>query len=174
MLISESNQYLYAARGPLDAKALVKTYGDLVDIDNWTIDGTFVAYNGMIVAVWLDSADAANNGIYYLFDPSVTTVLKKPDVTNHDNWHKISDKVDLSGLYAAIERIEERVAAIEDEDKLHTYGYRNLFPSEGQSGHMYVAVDEQQTYVWFNDEYIPVGGTKYEEPTIIFGGDSGV
>ena len=35
---------------------------------------------------------------------------------------------------------------------------------------MYVAVDEQKTYVWFDDAYVPVGGSDYEEPQVIHGG----
>jgi hypothetical protein len=166
----KADQQLFKGRGPLDAKSLVKTYSDLLNIDNWTVEGNLVAYNGMIVAVWLDKTELANNGIYYLFDPAVTSPVKKPDVTNPDHWHKISETVDLSSIETAISDHEERLTALEDDNKLHTYGYRAGFPTEGQTGHMYVAVDEQKTYVWFNNEYIPVSGSEYEEPELIFGG----
>jgi hypothetical protein len=39
---------------------------------------------------------------------------------------------------------------------------------------MYIAADEGKTYIWFNDDYLPVGGGDYEEPTTIYGGDSGI
>lgn len=169
---NKADQLRFKGRGPLDAKSLVKTYAELLNSSTWTIDGTLVAYNGMIVAVWLDKTDAANNGIYYFFDPAVTSVIKQKDadVTNPDNWHKISDKVDVSGIQELIDALDSRVSALEDEDKLHTYGYRTGFPSEGEVGHMYVAVDEQKTYVWFDDAYVPVGGSDYEEPQVIHGG----
>ena len=128
----KADQLLYKSRGPLDYKSLVKTYADLLNIDTWTVDGTLVAYNGMIVAVWLDKVDAANNAIYYLFDPTVTSALKKPDPTNAANWHKISDKVDVSGIQELIDALDSRVSALEAEDKLHTYGYRAGFPSEAK------------------------------------------
>ena len=83
-----TDQQLYKARGPLDAKQLKKTYASLLDVDTWTEEGTLVAYNGMTVAVWLDS-DTAKNGIYFFFDPAVTTALKKPDVTKASNWHRL-------------------------------------------------------------------------------------
>lgn len=169
---NKADQLRFKGRGPLDAKSLVKTYAELLDAETWDVDGTLVAYNGMIVAVWLDKTDTANNGIYYLFDINVTSALKKPDVTNAANWHKISDKVDLSSIEASIEDLETRVSALEDEEKLHTYGYRNLFPETGEDGHMYVAVDEKKTYVWANNDYIPVGGSEYVEPNVIYGGSA--
>lgn len=168
-VLNISNQYKYTGKGPFDAKSLVKTYADLINTATWTTNGNIVAYNGMIVAVWLDKTDVASNGIYYLFDPSVTSTRQSPDVTNHANWHKISETVDLSSIETAISDHEERLAALEDEDKLHTYGYRSGFPTEGQTGHMYIAVDEHKTYVWFNDEYITVGGSD-DEYTEINGG----
>jgi hypothetical protein len=72
------------------------------------------------------------------------------------------------------ESFETRIDALEAEEKLHTYGYRAGFPSEGQDGHMYVAVDEQKTYVWFNNDYLVVGTNNegYDEPQLIYGGDA--
>lgn len=169
---NKADQLRFKGRGPLDAKSLVKTYADLLDSTTWTIEDNLIAYNGMIVAVWLDKTAPANNGIYYLFDANVTSALKKPDVTNAANWHKISDKVDLSSIEESIENLESRVSALEEEDKLHTYGYRATFPEVGVDGHMYVAVDEKKTYVWFNNNYTPVGGSEYEEPAVIFGGSA--
>ena len=88
-----STQYIYSGKGPFDAKALVKTHSALLEDTTWTIqvDGNdvFVAYNGMIVSVWGDTAE--NNGVYYLQDSAVTTTLGKPDVTNSANWHKLGE-----------------------------------------------------------------------------------
>lgn len=84
-----STQYRYSGKGPFDAKSLVKTYAELLDSTTWTVDGTLVAYNGMIVSVWLDTAE--NNGVYYLHDSTVTTTLGKPDVENSANWHKLGE-----------------------------------------------------------------------------------
>ena len=45
----------------------------------------------------------------------------------------------------------------------------------GEEGHMYVAVDEQKTYVYFDDNYLVVGEINDEAvsaPDIIFGGSA--
>lgn len=171
MAIKISNQYSYVGKGPFDAKSLVKTYAELKEPTTWTIDNTFIAYNGMIVAVWLDKDDSTRNGIYYLFDSAVTSTRQSPNVADDANWHKISETVDLSAIESTLADHETRIAALEDEEKLHTYGYRKGFPTTGQTGHMYVAVDEQKTYVWFNDDYVPLGGDT-TEPEIIYGGSA--
>ena len=166
------DQLIYKGRGPLDARSVVKTYTDLTAAETWTYDNTLVAYNGMLVAVYLDS-DSTKNGIYYLFDPAVTKPIDKPTVTNEDNWHKLSD---ADGLVDKLIALSDRITALEEEESdVITYGYRTGFPATGEAGKLYVAADEQKSYVWFNDDYLPVsGGTDYEEPEIIYGGDSGI
>lgn len=73
-----------------------------------------------------------------------------------------------------LESFDNRLTALENEDKLHTYGYRAGFPTEGIEGHMYVAADEQKTYIWYKNEYLLVGGgdSSYEEPDVIYGGSA--
>ena len=166
----KTDQLLYKSRGPLDAKSLVKTYADLIDIETWTYDDTLVAYNGMIVAVYLDKVSAENNGIYYLFDPAVTKITHKPDVANEANWHKLADS---DGLVSKLSAIDARLALLEEEESdVVTYGYRSGFPAEGEANKLYIAADEGKSYIWFNGGYLAVGGSdsSYEEPTIIHGG----
>ena len=97
-----SNQLLYTGKGPLDYKSLVQTYTDLKNVATWTVvqDGkeVFTAYNGMIVAVWLNKADSSKNGIYYLHDSSVVSGRGTPDVTIDSNWHKIAEVSDLEAF----------------------------------------------------------------------------
>lgn len=165
----KADQLLYKGRGPLDAKSLVKTYAQLTQISTWTYDDTLVAYNGMLVAVYLDTV-SANNGIYYLFDPAVTKVLHKPDVTNEANWHKLAD---VDGLVAKLSAIDTRLTALEEkESDVVTYGYRSGFPAVGELNKLYVAADEGKSYVWINNDYMPIGGGSYEEPTVIYGGSA--
>lgn len=116
MLIAELNQYKYAARGPLDAKSLVRTYADMLSVTTWQVDtdGRKVngAYNGLVTAVWLNKTDTSKNGIYYLHDASVTSTLGIPDVTKAENWHKVAELSDLTDLLA---KIANNAKAITDE-----------------------------------------------------------
>jgi hypothetical protein len=96
----KTDQQVYLNKGPLDAKQLKKTYAELLKVDNWTYDNKFTAYNGMIVAVWLDTT---KNGIYYLFDSTITSAFGgNPDVTNPNNWHRLSDAKAIDGLEGQI------------------------------------------------------------------------
>ncbi len=98
-----TTNYLYTGKGPFDAKMLVSTYAELY------AEGTFPsgsAYNGMLVAVGLNKDDPSKNGIYYLYDSSVTTKFKSPTTTTEANWHKL---VELS----EIDSIKERIDALE-------------------------------------------------------------
>jgi hypothetical protein len=174
--IQSGNQQFYTGKKPLDSKALVQTFADLLDANTWlNNDGEIAAYNGMLTAVWLDKVDSVlsdKNGIYLLFDPTVTSTRKAtPDVTKEENWHKLVEIDDLTEKLAAI---DERLTALEEDSDVITYGYRKDFPSVGEVNKMYVAADEGKTYIWFNDDYLFVGGGDYEEPTMIYGGDSGI
>ena len=111
----KSDQLLYQSRGPLDPRSLVKTYADLLNIDTWTYDDVLVAYNGMLVAVYLDKVAASNNGIYYLFDSSVTKITHKPDVTSSANWHKLGGIESLPGLAEQISTLQDALAKIQSE-----------------------------------------------------------
>lgn len=121
-LINISNQYRYAGRGPFDAKTLVKTQADLLKTETWQVtEGSktvTVAYNGLIVAVWADK-DTSLNGIYYLHDKSVTSVLKTPDFTSLNNWNRLCSiddfkniKQQLEGLSSAVETVAAKVAEL--------------------------------------------------------------
>lgn len=167
-----SDQYKYTGRGPFDAKAIVKEYADLFDVSKWTSDGNIIAYNGMITAVWLNKADTSKNGIYFLFDPLVTSTIKKPDVTVEANWHKLAEMSELTDFVQNLSELEARVTALEEDSDVITYGYRSGFPTVGVTDKLYIAADEGKSYIWFNDEYLPVGSNSYEEPEIIFGGSA--
>lgn len=169
-----TTNYEIQVRKPFDARTLVTSYGDLLTKSNWIKEGTesqIVAYNGMIVAV-ADTSDTSKNGIYFLFDVECTTYLKSPDVTNEANWIKVGETTDISDFVARISNIEEELVDFDDritelENKVvETYGYRSGFPTTGVEGRLYVAVDEQRTYVWTNAEFVPVGAN----PDIIYGG----
>lgn len=179
------DQYRYAGKGPLDAKALIAKFSLLREPTTWTakmVDPSthvetevFTAYNGMMVAVWQDTD--TNNGIYFLHDPNCKTVLKTPDVTTAENWHKLGSIKDLSGLSTQIEAIQKELEAVKsDIDGLQDSATvvaetKTAFPEVGMPGRIYVATQEAMTYVWYNNDYLPVGdGGDNDEIQIISGG----
>lgn len=183
-----SSNYEVSIRKPLDARSLVPAYESLLIKDNWiNSEGTVVAYNGMLVAV-ANTTDTSKNGIYFLFDPNCTSKLKSPNVEDESNWTKIGETSDISDFTTRLTNIESqlsditdnltdldaRISALENESHVETIGYRADFPVTGEPNKLYVAVDEQKSYVWVNNDYLPVGGSEYEEPTTIYGGDSGI
>jgi hypothetical protein len=172
-VIKTSNQQLYTGKGPADYKTLVKTYADLLSEATWTVDGSIVAYNGMITAVWCDT-DAENNGVYFLLDPEVKTARGTPKVAIEANWHKLTEMSELVELAERVIALEDQLAGVEEDRDIITYGYRSGFPTEGEVNKLYVAADEGKSYVWFSDSYLLVGSAtgEYEEPQLIYGGSA--
>ena len=175
-----TTNYEVTVRKPFDARTLVTSYEDLLVKDNWLKSGTsqLIAYNGMIVSV-ADTSNVSKNGLYMLFDINCNTALKSPDVTVESNWLKIGDNSDisdllerLSGIEGEIEGIKSRLDALEKYSDVETIGYRVDFPVPGTPNKLYIAVDEKKSYVWFNGDYMPVGGSSYEEPSVIYGGSA--
>lgn len=170
-IIETGSQFVYAGKGPLDSKALVKTFAELTDRNTWLVNGASTAYNGMIVSVWLNKEDTTKNGIYYLFDPACTTTIKNPDVTNEENWIKLggvenaSELVDqLKNIQTQLDSLSSRVDALEaNGSEVVTYAYRSTFPAEGQASKLYVAADQQRTYVWVDGTGYMLVGTGFEE-----------
>lgn len=179
-LLSTTNQYSIKGRSPLDAKALVKTYADLLNPATWMVEGVISAYNGMITAVWLNLADTKQNGVYFLHDPAITSTRgNPPDVTNPNNWHKLGGIDNLPGLVEQItgiqndlEQVKEDVEDLQDSATI-VRDSRAAFPQTGLPGRIYVATKEAMTYVWYNGDYLPVGdGGDNAEIQIIHGGDA--
>ena len=177
MMLRDTN-YEVTIRKPLDARSLVKSYSALLNEDNWLNEaGKSIAYNGMLVAV-ADTDNTTYNGLYFLFDPNCKSILKSPDVTKENNWVKIGETTDISGLVTRLSTIETELDSIERrlttletaESDVQTYGYRSGFPAEGKPNILYVAVDEERSYVWVNDKYLAVGSDSGGQPEVIFGG----
>lgn len=112
MALNITSNYLYTGKGPFDSKMLVKTYADL------TAEGTFTSgsvYNGMLVAVGLNTADASKNGVYYLYDATVTSAFKSPDASVEGNWHKLCELSELTELEARVAALESVAGGIDEE-----------------------------------------------------------
>lgn len=179
-----STQYRYSGKGPFDAKQLVKTYTDLISEATWLSDsGSMIAYNGMIVAVWLDKNEdkslSDKNGVYFLFDPAVTSTIKKPDVTNEANWHKLGGINDLPGLSDQLDNLQQELDTVKSEiDELQESATEVVetfeqLPNQGKPGKLYIVTADATTYVWYNDKYLLVGdGADESDIQIIHGGSA--
>ncbi len=173
-------QYVYTGRGPLDPKSLVDTYAQLTNAATWTEGSSIIAYNGMIVAVWNNTTDTSKNGVYFFHDATVTSKFNTPDVTNEANWHRLGGINSLPGLADQIAELESDLdqikADVKDLQDAATIikDTKEEFPKEGLPGKIYVATKEATTYVWYNNEYMPVGdGTSNDvEIQIIHGGNA--
>jgi hypothetical protein len=181
-IIKTTNQYKVASNKPIDTKALVKTYAELISKTTWqttndkgnTVD---IAYNGMLTAVWLNNVDPTKNGIYFLHDPAVTGIFGVPDVTNEANWHKLGTIDALPGLTEQITALQSELETIKsDVDELQDSATEvvDLFeklPEIGKSGKLYVVTEDATTYVWHNGKYLLVGdGADDADIQIIHGG----
>ena len=79
-----------------------------------------------------------------------------------------------------LESFETRLQALENTERTHVYGYKYLFPVEGQRDHIYVAEDEHRTYIYADNRYIHIAdkfdtedhddNPETPEVRIIFGG----
>lgn len=177
------NNYEVNEKKPYDSRMLVSTYADLTDKSNWlaldpdTLEPTSatVVYNGLLVAV-ANKDDVEHSGLYMLFDK---TNKKNPNVELEENWLKIGENSDISdfverltGIENEINSIIDRLDALEGYSDVETIGYRKDFPVPGTPNKLYIAADESKSYVWFNDDYMVIGGSDYEEPTLIYGGSA--
>ena len=176
MFLRNTN-YEVTVKKPLDARALVKTYDDLLLDTNWLDNGKSIAYNGMLVAV-ANTSDTSKNGLYFLFDINCTSFLKSPDVTKEEHWIKIGETSEIgdfaeriSKINTKLEELDSRVTDLE-ERQTEVFGYRSGFPDVGVENKLYVAVDEEKSYVWVNDKYLPISGSTDGsiEPDVIYGG----
>jgi hypothetical protein len=171
--ISLSSQYYYNNNGPLDAKSLVDKFELLTSADTWKDqEGNIIAYNGMLVAVWRErNENAYKNGIYFFHDGTTKRLPPVESIQDESNWHKLTELSDIADFESRLSALENA----EQESDVITYGYREGFPVEGEEGKLYIAADEKKSYVWFNGEYLAVGGSdgsNYEEPDVIYGGSA--
>lgn len=101
-------------------------------------------------------ADLIENGWYLTTDTAEVYIALRSvagDSTSPLELRKLND-CDIDNDLD-LDSFESRLQALEAE-RTHVYGYRKDFPTEGQRDHMYVATDEKRTYVFANNQYLPV------------------
>lgn len=177
---NRDSNYEVSIKKPLDARSLVKTYNDLLNKDNWVnANGGPIVYNGMIVAVWLNTDDPSKNGVYFLHDSSVTNAKGTPDVTKESNWHRLGGIDNLPGLadqiasiQTSLEQLQNEVGELQDSATEVVELFEQL-PEAGKTGKLYVVTEDATTYVWHNGKYLLVGdGADETDIQIIHGGSA--
>lgn len=93
------------------------------------------------------------NGYWYLTNDTAEVYVCL-EVDGHLRLKKINE-CNIDQDFAGFESFEDRLEALE-ADRTHVYGYRKDFPSAGQRDHMYIATDERRTYVFANNQYLPI------------------
>lgn len=133
--------------------------------------GTLIDENG----VALIPEEKLVNGYWYLTNDTAE-VFVCLEIDGHKVLKKINECPGISGDdwdEIRIEEIENRLIALETkESDVLTYASFEAFPITGRANILYVDTATQKSYVWLNTEYVPVGGSEYVEPDIIFGGSA--
>ena len=124
-------------------------------------------------------ADKLVNGYWYLTNDTAEVYVAL-EVDGELKLKKINE-CDVNNDFSSLESFEERLIALE-ADRTHVYGYRKDFPAVGQRDHMYIAEDEQRTYMFANNRYIHIadkfdsddtdGDPSTPEVRIIYGGSA--
>lgn len=111
------------------------------------------------------------NGYWYLTNDTAE-VFVCLEIDGHKVLKKINEcDTDSEWDELRIEDIENRLTTLETQDSdVLTCASFEAFPTIGQSNTLYVDTAMQKSYIWLNTEYVPVGGSEYLEPAIIFGG----
>jgi hypothetical protein len=95
------------------------------------------------------------NGYWYLTNDTAE-VFVCLEIDGHLRLKKINE-CDVENDFPSMESFEDRLEKLEAE-RTHIYGYRKGFPpeAEAQRDHIYVATDEKRTYIFVNDQYLPI------------------
>lgn len=119
------------------------------------------------------------NGYWYLTNDTAE-VFVCLEIDGHLRLKKINE-CNVEADFPSIESFEDRLEKLEAE-RTHIYGYRKLFPAEGERDHLYVATDEKRTYVFVNGAYLQIADHFDSEDTdsdpetpavrIIYGGSA--
>ena len=75
--------------------------------------------------------------------------------------YKINEapSINLDEFDERFNAIEDRLDALENKSNELLFADRDTFPPIGEPDKLYIAVDENQMYIYLDNEYIPVGGS---------------
>jgi hypothetical protein len=93
------------------------------------------------------------NGYWYLTNDTAEVYVCL-EVEGHLRLKKINE-CNINQDFPSLESFEDRLEALEAE-RTHVYGYRKDFPAPGQRDHVYIAADEKRTYIFVNNQYLPI------------------
>lgn len=128
---------------------------------------TLIDENG----VALIPEDKLVNGYWYLTNDTAE-VFVCLEIDGHLILKKINE-CDTNAEWdeIRIDDIENRLTALENQESdVLTYASFEAFPTTGRKNTLYVDTATQKSYVWLNSKYVPMSGSEYVEPAIIFGG----
>lgn len=107
---------------------------------------------------------------------NLLTVFVCLDINGRLELKKINDCSGSEWDELRIEDIESRLTKLEEQGSdVLTLTNRDAFPIIGRSNVLYVDTEEQDTYIWLDNDYVPISGGSgegYEEPDIIYGGSA--
>lgn len=127
---------------------------------------TLIDENGVV----LIPEDKLVNGYWYLTNDTAEVYVCL-EIGGRLQLKKINECSDSEWDEIRIEDLENRLTALEAHSSdVLTYASITAFPTLGQSNTLYVDTSTQKSYIWLNGNYVPVYGSGYEEPGIIFGG----
>jgi hypothetical protein len=128
---------------------------------------TLIDENG----VALIPEDKLVNGYWYLTNDTAE-VFVCLEIDGHLRLKKINEyDTGTEWDEIRIEDIENRLTALENQESdVLTYASFGAFPTTGRTNTLYVDTATQKSYVWLNNKYVPMSGSEYVEPAIIFGG----
>ena len=93
------------------------------------------------------------NGYWYLTNDTAE-VFVCLEVDGHLTLRKINE-CNVPSDFPEFDSFERRIEALE-ADRTHEYATRREFPNMGEKDHLYIAKNENRTYVYFNETYLPI------------------
>lgn len=112
------------------------------------------------------------NGYWYLTNDTAEVYVCL-EIDGNLKLKKINDCSDHDWDELRIENIETRLEQLEEQGPdVLTLTNRAAFPATGRSNVLYVDTETQQSYIWINNDYVPVSGGNYQDPDIIYGGSA--